>query len=78
MNNHYTFGQLEGFYKTDSDFKEYIDKMCQCRSISLKDALSYKISDEYAKYLQDSGESRCEEQKPTKMTTNIACGVNES
>ena len=59
MKNYYTFGQLEGLYKTDADFKEYIDKMVQCRSLSLKEALSYKISDEYAKYLEDRRKGLC-------------------
>jgi len=42
-------------YKSNKDFKEYVDRFRTFRNLGIFEALQFKIIQEYAKYLHEQG-----------------------
>ena len=45
--------ELYELYKTDEDFKEYVDKWCKDHDLGIFEAFRLNLVQEYAKYLKE-------------------------
>ena len=45
--------ELYTLYKTDDDFKKYVDHWCKNHDLGVSEALRLNILQEYAKYLKE-------------------------
>ena len=45
--------ELYELYKTDADFKEYVDRWCKNHNLSVDEAFTFNILREYAKYVKE-------------------------
>lgn len=44
---------MESEYKNNAEFREYVDRYCKNRGISVAEALTHKIMEIYLAYLRD-------------------------
>lgn len=47
-------------YKSDPDFKDYVDKYCQKHHLGIFEALDIKIVDSYGEYIKKKGRMKDE------------------
>lgn len=46
--------ELYTLYKTDADFKEYVDKWCKKHNLSIFEAFRLNVLQEYAKWVKEN------------------------
>ena len=46
--------ELYTLYKTDDDFKKYVDHWCKAKNIGIFEAFRLNILQEYGKYLREN------------------------
>lgn len=50
--------ELQELYKTDDEFREYVNRWCKNHNLSVDEAFNFNLLREYARYIKEAKHDR--------------------